>query len=73
MRKTLASFTFAAALLAVAATEASAFTFVCQAVGPYSSVGWGRSFWVVDAKLQALGQCQRRGVLCTISYCTPAP
>ena len=72
MRKTLVSFTFAAALLAVAATEASAFTFVCQAVGP-RSVGFGRSFWVVDAKFQALGQCQRRGVLCTISYCTPAP
>jgi hypothetical protein len=72
MGKILISFAFAAALLAVAASEASAFTFVCQAVGP-RSVGFGRSFWVVEAKLQALGQCQRRGVLCTISYCTPAP
>jgi hypothetical protein len=72
MGKSLASLAFAAALLAVASSEASAYNFVCQAVGP-RSVGWGRSFWVVDAKLQALGQCQRRGVLCTISYCNPAP
>jgi len=72
MGKTLASLAFAAGLLALASSEASAYTFVCQAVGP-GSVGWGRNFWVVDAKLQALGQCQRRGVLCTISYCTPAP
>jgi hypothetical protein len=73
MGKTLCSLAFATALLAVASSEASAFvysSFVCQAVGP-RSVGFGRSFWVVDAKLMALDQCQRRGVLCTISYCVP--
>ena len=73
MGKIAASLAFATALLALASSEASAFTFVCQAVGPGGSVGWGRSYWVVEAKFQALGRCQRRGGLCIISYCTPAP
>jgi hypothetical protein len=72
MGKIVCSLAFGTALLALASSEAPAFTFVCQAVGP-RSVGFGRSFFVVDAKLMALTQCQRRGVLCTISYCTPAP
>jgi hypothetical protein len=72
MGKIVGSLAFAVALLALASSEASAFTFVCQAVG-VNSVGWGRSYWVVDAKFQALSRCQRRGGLCTISYCTPAP
>jgi hypothetical protein len=53
--------------------EASAFlysSFVCQAVG-VRSVGWGRSFFIGDAKMMALSQCARRGGICTISYCVP--
>jgi hypothetical protein len=61
---------FATALLALASSEASAFTFVCQAVG-VRSVGWGRSFFVADAKLIALSRGARRSGICTISYCVP--
>ena len=43
---------------------------VCQAVG-MRSVAWGRSFFVVDAKLMALSRCARRSRICTISYCIP--
>ena len=52
---------------------ASAFvysSFVCQAVG-VRSVGWGRSFFVGDAKMIALSRCARRSGICTISYCVP--
>jgi hypothetical protein len=54
---------------ALASSEASAFTFVCQAVSAPRSVGWGRSFFVADAKLIALSRCARRSGICTISYC----
>jgi hypothetical protein len=73
MGKTLFSLTFATALLALASSEASAFvssSFVCQAVG-VRSVGWGRSFFVGDAKLIALSRCARRSGICTVSYCVP--
>ena len=73
MGKTLCTLTFAVTLLALASSEASAFlysSFVCQAVG-VRSVGWGRSFFIGDAKMMALSQCQRRGGICTISYCVP--
>jgi hypothetical protein len=73
MGKTLCSLTFATALFALASSEASAFvssSFVCQAVG-VRSVGWGRSFFVADAKLIALSRCARRSGICTISYCVP--
>jgi hypothetical protein len=73
MGKTLCTLTFATTLLALASSEASAFlysSFVCQAVG-VRSVGWGRSFFIGDAKLMALSQCARRGGICTISYCVP--
>jgi hypothetical protein len=73
MGKTLCALTFATTLLALASSEASAFlysSFVCQAVG-VRSVGWGRSFFIGDAKLMALSQCARRGGICTISYCVP--
>jgi hypothetical protein len=73
MGKTLFFLTFATALLALASSEASAFiysSFVCQAVG-VRSVGWGRSFFIGDAKMIALSQCARRGGICTINYCVP--
>jgi hypothetical protein len=73
MGKTLFSLTFATALLALASSEASAFvysSFVCQAVG-VRSVGWGRSFFVGEAKMIALSRCARRSGICTISYCVP--
>jgi hypothetical protein len=73
MVKTLFSLAFATALLAFASSEASAFlysSFVCQAVGA-RSVGWGRSFFVGEAKVIALSRCARRSGICTISYCVP--
>jgi hypothetical protein len=39
--------------------------------GGVRSVGWGRSFFVADAKLIALSRCARRSGICTISYCVP--
>ena len=72
MGKVLSSLAFASALLAVASSEASAAgSFVCQAVGP-RSVGYGRAFFVADAKWQALIRCERRRGVCIISYCVPA-
>ncbi len=62
MGKTLFSLTFATVLLALASSEASAFlysSFVCQAVGA-RSVGWGRSFFIGEAKVIALSRCARR-------------
>jgi hypothetical protein len=70
MGKFLFSLAFATALLALASSEASAFAFVCQAVGVRSRA-WGRSFYVVEAKLMALNRCARRSGICTISYCVP--
>src|SRR5439155_20432513 len=69
MGKILFSLAFAAALLAVASSEASA-NFVCQAVGA-RSVGYGRAYFVADAKWQALIRCERRSGICIISYCVP--
>jgi hypothetical protein len=64
------SVAFATALLAVASSEASA-NFVCQAVGARSA-GYGRAYFVADAKWQALIRCERRSGICIISYCVPA-
>jgi hypothetical protein len=69
MGKILFSLAFVAALLAVASSEASA-NFVCQAVGA-RSVGYGRAYFVADAKWQALIRCERRSGICVISYCVP--
>jgi hypothetical protein len=66
MGKTLFSLTFATALLALASSEASAFvysSFVCQAVG-VRSVGWGRSFFVGEAKMIALSMITRKERRC---------
>jgi hypothetical protein len=71
MAKTLFSLVFAAAVLALASSEASANTFVCQAVGT-RSVGYGRAFFVADAKWQALLRCERRSGICIITYCVPS-
>jgi hypothetical protein len=74
MGKILVSLAFATALLALASSEASAFlysSFVCQAVGA-RSVGYGRAYFVADAKWQALIRCERYSGICTISYCVPA-
>ena len=68
MGKILFSLAFVTALLALASSEASAF--VCKAVG-LRSRAWGRSFYVVEAKLTALSRCARRSGICTISYCVP--
>ena len=70
MGKIVFSLAFSTALLALASSEASAFGFVCQAVGVRSRA-WGRSFYVVEAKLAALHRCARRSGICTISYCVP--
>ncbi len=73
LRPLLFSLAFATALLALASSEASAFlysSFVCQAVG-VRSVGWGRSFFIGEAKVIALSRCARRSGICTISYCVP--
>ena len=73
MGKILFSLAIVTTLLVLASSEASAFlysSFVCQAVGA-RSVGWGRSFFIGDAKMIALSQCARRGGICTINYCVP--
>jgi hypothetical protein len=70
MGKVLSSLAFATALLAVASSEASAANFVCQAVG-LRSVGYGRAYFVADAKWQALLRCERYSGICIISYCVP--
>jgi hypothetical protein len=72
MGKVLFSLAFATALLGVASSEASAASgFVCQAVGP-RSVGYGRAYFVADAKWQALIRCERYSGICIISYCVPS-
>ena len=53
-----------------ASSQASA-NFVCQAVGA-RSVGYGRAYFVADAKWQALIRCERYSGICIISYCVPA-
>jgi hypothetical protein len=60
----------AASLLALASSEASAW--VCRARGVYSR-GLARSDSIVDAKLWALRQCERRSPVpvCTITWCRP--
>ena len=70
MTKILSSLALATALLAFAASEASACSFLCEAVG-YRSRAWGYSYYVVEAKLMALSRCARRGEICGISYCRP--
>jgi hypothetical protein len=54
MAKTLFSLIFAAAVLGLASSEASANSFVCQAVGP-RSVGYGRAH--ARTRTRARGSC----------------
>jgi len=62
MGRTLAAFVVAASLLPLASSDAAAW--VCRAVGLGS---------IVDAKLFALRQCERRSPLpvCTLVWCRP--
>ena len=48
MRRILFSLAFGTALLGFAASEASAFSFLCEAVGVRSRA-WGRSYYVAVA------------------------
>jgi hypothetical protein len=70
MRHILASLVVAAALLAGASSEASAW--VCRATG-LGAGGWGRSYSIIDAKLIALRKCERRSPVpvCTLLWCRP--
>jgi hypothetical protein len=70
MRHILASLVVAAALLASASSEASAW--VCRATG-LGAGGWGRSYSIIDAKLIALRKCERRSPVpvCTLLWCRP--
>jgi len=68
MRGILAASVIAVGLLAVASSEASAWT--CRAVG-LSGSAWARHYNIIDAKLLALRRCERMSALhiCTIAYC----
>jgi hypothetical protein len=70
MRHVLATLIVAAALLASASSEASAW--VCRATG-LGAGGWGRSYSIIDAKLIALRKCERRSPVpvCTLLWCRP--
>src|SRR5262249_36482473 len=45
--------------------------FLCPACRA-PSAGYGRAYFVPDAKWQALIQCERYSGICIISYCVPA-
>src|SRR5262249_11779182 len=70
MGRTLAAFVVAASLLPLASSDAAAW--VCRAVGLGSS-GYAGAYDIVDAKLFALRQCERRSPLpvCTLVWCRP--
>jgi hypothetical protein len=70
MGRILASLVVAAALLSVASSDASAW--VCRATG-VGAGGWGRSISIIDAKLWALRNCERRSPVpvCTLLWCRP--
>src|SRR5215831_3455174 len=70
MGRILAAFVFAASLLTLASSEASAW--VCRVVGLGSS-GSAGAYDIIDAKLFALRQCERRSPLpvCTLVWCRP--
>jgi hypothetical protein len=70
MGRTLAAFVVAASLLTLASSEAAAWE--CRAAGLGSS-GYARAYDIIDAKLFALRQCERRSPLpvCTLVWCHP--
>src|SRR5215475_10624669 len=70
MGRTLAAFVVVASLLTLASSEAAAWE--CRAAGLGSS-GYARAYDIVDAKLFALRQCERRSPLpvCTLGSCRP--
>ena len=68
MRGTLASLVIGVALLAMASSDASAWT--CRAVG-LSGSAWARHWNIIDAKMLALRRCERMSALhvCTLMWC----
>jgi hypothetical protein len=68
MRGVLASFVVAIALMAMASSEASAWT--CKAIG-LSGYAFARHYNIIDAKMLALRRCERRSTLhvCTLAWC----
>src|SRR6266480_907164 len=70
MGRTIAAFVVAASLLPFASSDAAAW--VCRAVGLGSS-GYAGAYDIIDAKLFALRQCERRSPLpvCTLVWCRP--
>ena len=70
MGRTVAAFVVAASLSPLASSDAAAW--VCRAVGLGSS-GYAGGYDIVDAKLFALRQCERRSPLpvCTLVWCRP--
>jgi hypothetical protein len=70
MGRTIAAFVVAASLLPLASSDAAAW--VCRAVGLGSS-GYAGAYDIIDAKLFALRQCERRSPLpvCTLVWCRP--
>ena len=72
MGRARATFVVAASLLTLASSEAAAWE--CRAAGLGSS-GYARAYDIIDAKLFALRQCERRSPLpvCTLVWCRPSP
>jgi hypothetical protein len=70
MGRTLAAFVVAASMSPLASSDAAAW--VCRAVGVGSS-GYAGAYDIIDAKLFALRQCERRSPLpvCTLVWCRP--
>jgi tartrate dehydratase alpha subunit/fumarate hydratase class I-like protein len=70
MGRILTCIVVATSLLAIAASEASAWTCLATGVG---ANGMGRSYTVIDAKLMALRRCERTSPvpICTIVWCRP--
>jgi hypothetical protein len=68
MKAILTTVAVAAAMIAFGASEASAW--VCRADG-VGSRGFGRAYFIADAKLVALRKCERRSAVpvCTITWC----
>jgi hypothetical protein len=70
MGRTVAAFAVAASLLPLASSEASAW--VCFATGLGSS-GYARAYDIIDAKLFALRQCERRSPVPNLYACVVPP
>jgi hypothetical protein len=70
MKHVLFALVFAFGILALGASEASAW--YCRAESSWGSWGWGRSASLRAARNRALWECARRtprGRVCYITYC----